>query len=49
MGRLMEGWGVVEDNLGKMVKNCMKITKSKFLDQNNGDCVGHWEEKPIFR
>ena len=24
------------DNLGKMVKNCMKLTKSAFLDQNGG-------------
>ena len=24
------------DNLGKMAKNCMKITKSTFLGQNSG-------------
>ena len=39
MGRLVEG-----DNLGKMSKNCMEITKSAFLGQNNGG----WD-KPIFR
>ena len=30
-------WGrLVGDNLGKMAKNCMKITKSAFLGQNSG-------------
>ena len=31
-------WGrlVGRDNLGKMAKNCMKITKSAFLGQNSG-------------
>ena len=28
------------DNLGKMAKNCMKITKSAFLGQNSGG--GSW-------
>ena len=30
------------DNLGKMAKNCMKMTKSAFLGQDRGD-------KPILR
>ena len=31
-------WGrlVGEDNLGKLAKNCMKLTKSAFLGQNSG-------------
>ena len=29
-----------EDNLGKMAKNCMKITKSAFLGQNSGGVMG---------
>ena len=29
----VDWWG---DNLGKMAKNCMKITKSAFLGQNSG-------------
>ena len=33
-------------NLGKMAKNCMKLTKSTFLGQNSG---GHGGDKPIFR
>ena len=35
-------WG---DNLGKMTKSCLKITKSVFLGQNSG---GTWGDKPIF-
>ena len=31
------------DNLGKMTKNCMKMTKSAFLGLNSGGV------KPIFR
>ena len=34
------------DNLGKMVKNCMKMTKSAFLGQNSGGTRG---DKPIFQ
>ena len=43
---LIKGWGEAGfpkwgqtgggDNLGKMAKNCMKITKSTFLGQNSG-------------
>ena len=41
------------NNLGKMVKSCMKITKSAFLGQNNvgggmGGGGGGGVEKPIF-
>ena len=28
------------DNLGKMAKNCMKITESTFFGQNNGGWMG---------
>ena len=28
------------DNLGKMAKNCMKITKSAFMGQNSGGDMG---------
>ena len=34
-GRLVEG-----DNLGKMVKNCMKITKSLFRGKQGGGVMG---------
>ena len=35
---LVDLWG---DSLGKMAKNCMKITKSTFLGQNSrGEHVG---------
>ena len=34
-------------NLGKMAKNCMKMTKSAFLDQHRGG-VGGDIGKPIF-
>ena len=33
------------DSLGKMVKNCMKVTKSAFLGQNSG---GTWGETSQF-
>ena len=34
-------WGRLEgDNVGKMVKNCMKMTKSVFLGQNSGGAWG---------
>ena len=44
------------NNLGKMVKSCMKITKSAFLGQNNvgggmkggGGGAAGGVEKPIF-
>ena len=39
--------GRVGDNLGKMAKNCMKITKLTFLGQNSGG--GHGGDKPIFQ
>ena len=29
------------DNLDKMAKNCMKMTKSAFLGQNSGGRGGH--------
>ena len=32
------------DNLGKMTKNCMKMTKSAFLGQNSGG--GHGGTSP---
>ena len=35
------------DNLDKMAKNCMKMTKSAFLGQNSGG--GHGGDRPIFR
>ena len=38
----IDWWG---DNLGKMAKSCMKITKLTLLGQNSG---GHGD-KPIFR
>ena len=31
-----------EDNLNKMAKNCMKITKSPFLGENSGGGGGGW-------
>ena len=34
------------DNLGKMAKNCMKITKSTFVGQNSGG--GTWEVQANF-
>ena len=34
------GWTGGGDNLGKMAKNCMKITKSAFLGQNSGGDMG---------
>ena len=39
-GRLVGG-----DNLGKMAKNCMKITKLTFLAQNSG---GTWGRQASF-
>ena len=45
-------WGrlVGEDNLGKMAKKCMKMTKSAFLGQNSGGGTwGRGGDKPIFR
>ena len=39
-------------NLGKMAKNCTKITKSAFLGQKSGGGGGgggHEGDKPIFR
>ena len=36
-----------EDNLGKMAKSCMKITKLVFLGQNSGD--RHEGDKPTFQ
>ena len=33
----IDWWG---DNLGKIAKNCMKITKSAFLGQNSGGDMG---------
>ena len=41
-GRLVEG-----DNLGKMVKNCMKITKSLFRGKQWGGAWGAWGVKPV--
>ena len=35
-----------DDNLGKMAKNCMKITKSTFLGQNSGG--GHGGTSQFF-
>ena len=37
-----------EGNARKMAKNCMKMTKSAFLDQNSGGGGGHGEDKLIF-
>ena len=46
---MMESTGVGGEggghNLGKMAKNCMKITKSAFFGQNS---QGTWGCKPIF-
>ena len=44
-GFLKWGWFVEEDNLGKMAKNCMKITKSTFLGKNSE----RHGDKPIFQ
>ena len=40
------GW-LVGDNLGRLAKNCMKSTKSVFLDQNSGG--GTWGDRQIFQ
>ena len=41
-----QGFPIGFDILGKMAKNCMKITKPIFLGQNS---VGTWRgDKPIF-
>lgn len=41
-------WGrLVRDNLGRLAKNCMKSTKSVFLDQNSGG--GTWGDRQIFQ
>ena len=34
-----------EDNLNKMAKNCMKITKSPFLGENSGGGGGEDEDR----
>ena len=41
-------WGqLVGDTLGKMAKNCMKMTKSAFLGQSSGgDIGGTGQRKP---
>ena len=37
------------DNLGKMVKNCIKMTKSAFLGQNSGGGGVTWGDTTIFQ
>ena len=45
LGFLIRGQHLWGDTLGKIAKNCMEITKSRFLGQNHG---GHEGEQANF-